>query len=196
MLEEEKMGFKKEITKRLETIRKLSDLDEKIGFLCNSIIEGLRNGNKILTAGNGGSASESLHFSSELMWSFKRKNKGIPVISLCADNSLITAVSNDWDFKKIFSLQIEILGRNGDIFIAFTTSGMSENIIEALKTSKKKNIKTFLLSGRDGGRAKNYADFSLLVPSSETPVIQECHLFIIHEICRRIENELWGEENP
>ncbi len=146
-----------------------------------------KNGNKILIAGNGGSAADSQHFAAEIVCRFKKERKAYPAIALTANSSTLTAWGNDYDFKSIFSRQIEAFGKAGDVFIGISTSGNSENIINAIDKAKQMGLKTICLLGKDGGKLKNSADINLIVPSNDTPRIQEVHIMLIHIICEEVE---------
>lgn len=144
----------------------------------------------IFWCGNGGSASDALHISAELIGRFKDNRISLPSISLNSDVSALTAIANDYSYAKVFSRQIEGLANINDALVVISTSGKSENIIEALKVAKQKQLKTFALLGKGGGEALNLADYSILIPSNETTRIQECHIIIGHIICEIIEIEL------
>lgn len=150
----------------------------------------LRRGNKILIAGNGGSAADAQHFAAEIVGRFRLDRPGYPAIALTTDSSILTAIGNDYGFDKIFSRQIEALAEVGDCFVGITTSGNSENIINAFTAAKEIGVTTILLSGNDGGKAKNSADISLVVPSNETSHIQEMHLILYHAWCLSLDKNL------
>lgn len=158
----------------------------------NIITNALKNGNKILICGNGGSAADSQHFAAEIVGRYKLERKGYPAIALSTDTSILTAIGNDYGFEKIFERQIEALGNNGDILIGISTSGNSENVINAVKIAKNMGIYTIGLLGKEGGKLNNLVDLSLLVPSNNTPRVQECHLTIYHVICEEVEKKLMG----
>jgi len=167
-----------------------SNFIEKIEQVINLLVDCFKNGNKILIAGNGGSAADSQHFSAELVCKFKKERKGYPAIALTTNSSVITAWSNDYDFTSVFVRQIEALAKPQDIFIGISTSGNSENIVKAIEKSKEMELKTICLLGRDGGKLKDKADVSLIVPSDDTAKIQEVHIMLIHIICEEVEKNL------
>lgn len=169
----------------------LEDVDflENINRSINLLMDCFQRGNKILIAGNGGSAADAQHFAAEIVGKYKRERKGYPAIALTTNTSIITAWSNDYDFKTVFVRQIEALGKPGDVFVAISTSGNSENIIEGVKKAKQMELKTICLLGRNGGKSRNIGDISLIVPSDNTPLIQEAHIMLIHIICEEIENK-------
>ncbi len=151
----------------------------------------LKRGNKILICGNGGSAADSQHFAAELVGRFKLERKGLSAIALTTDTSILTAIGNDYGFDKIFERQVEALGKEGDVLVGISTSGNSENVIKAVKKAKEIGIYTIGLLGKSGGKLKDLVDLSLIVPSGNTPRIQECHLTIYHIICEEVEKRLF-----
>ena len=156
-------------------------------------IAALKNNKKIILAGNGGSAEMSSHIAAEFVGRYKLERKGLPAISLASDLASVTSIGNDYGFEKIFERQLEALGNEGDVFIAISTSGNSKNIINAVETAKKMDIHVIGLLGKDGGKLKNTSKVEILVPSHNTPRIQEAHLLILHIICEIVENELFGK---
>jgi len=148
---------------------------------------------KTLLAGNGGSAADAQHIAAELVGRYGFDRPSISSIALTTDTSNLTAIGNDYGYDKVFSRQVEGVGREGDLFIGISTSGNSENIINAFESAKAKNIITVALTGRDGGAMAKMADYAIIVPSNETPRIQESHILIGHIICDIIEKELFGE---
>ncbi len=155
------------------------------------IVEALKNKNKLLICGNGGSAADSQHFSAELVGRFKKERQGIPAIALTVDTSILTAWGNDYSFDTIFSRQIEALGVQGDVLVAISTSGNSKNLIKALEQAKLMGIKSISLLGKGGGLMKDLSDYNIIVPSDDGMRVQESHITIIHSICEIIENELF-----
>lgn len=153
-------------------------------------IEALKNGNKILLAGNGGSAADSQHFAAELVGRFKMERKGLPAIALTTDSSNLTSIGNDYGFDKVFSRQVEALGEEGDVFIGISTSGNSKNIIEAVLEAKNRGVKTIGLLGRNGGELAKICDLSIVIPYENTARVQEIHIMTIHLMCEFIEKEL------
>lgn len=153
----------------------------------DKIVETFNSGNKVLVAGNGGSAADAQHFAAEFMAKYKLTRKALPAISLTTDTSMITAWSNDIAFDGIFARQIEGLGKKGDVFIGITTSGNSKNILEALAAAKKLGMFTMAFLNQTGGKAKGIADLEFLIPSLNTPRIQEMHTLILHSIAEEVE---------
>lgn len=143
-----------------------------------------KDGNKLLIAGNGGSAADAQHFATEITATYmKEERRGYPALALTTDTSFLTAWGNDYHFHTVFARQVEALGKKGDVFFGISTSGNSENIIQAIQKAKAEGLYTVALLGNDGGKLKNVADVSIIVPSKSTARIQEVHLLVIHNIC-------------
>jgi len=155
--------------------------------LCRKSIE---QDGKIMFFGNGGSAADAQHLATELSVRYKENRAPIPAIALTTDTSAITAGGNDLGFDQIFARQVEALGKAGDIAIGISTSGNSENILEALKTAREKNITTIGFSGRDGGKMHEFCDCLLIVPSDTTARIQEMHITLGQMLCGALEQKL------
>lgn len=164
-------------------------IEDAADLICKS----LRRGGKVLTFGNGGSAADAQHFACELIGKFKKVRKALPAIALTTDTSTLSAVANDFDFRYIFSRQIEALGKPEDVAVAISTSGNSPNTLEAVKAARDLGLKTIGLSGKSGGKLGQVVDIPLLVPSNSTPRIQEAHIAIIHVLCFLIERSFFGE---
>ena len=159
------------------------------------IIRSLQNNGKILTCGNGGSAADAQHFSSELLNRFDRDREGLAAVALTTDSSTLTSIANDYDFKQIFSKQVLALGNRGDVLIAITTSGKSENVLLAISAAHQKNMSVIALTGRNGGGipdALQEEDIEIRVPSQLTARIQEVHLLVLHCLCELIDWEIFG----
>lgn len=166
-------------------------LEIKLETIVKKIYAKLINGGKIFLCGNGGSAADAQHLAAEFLIRLRPNinRNPIPAISLAMDTSTLTACSNDYDFKYIFSRNLDALSRKGkDVLIAISTSGNSKNIIEVLKTAKKKNLVSIGFFGKTGGNAKKYCDISINVPSVITARIQESHIFLGHYIFERVED--------
>ncbi|MFT4902212.1 MAG: D-sedoheptulose 7-phosphate isomerase [Lentimonas sp.] len=167
----------------------LSEL-ESIGQL---IVQRLKKGHTVFACGNGGSATDSMHLCEELVGRYRNDRRPLPAVSLNTDSSVLTCIGNDYGFDAIFSRQIEALGKKGDLLVGFSTSGNSENIAQAFAVARAKGLITILLSGKDGGKIKHSADFSIIVPSENTARIQELHTFILHAWLELVENEDWTQ---
>ncbi len=177
----------------IETINMVAEqVSGSIAECAQILIDALRGGHKILVMGNGGSAADAQHFAAEMVGRFLMERKPLPVIALTTDTSILTAIGNDYGFDDIFKRQVEALANPGDVLIGISTSGNSTNIKRALETGKDIGVKAIGLLGHDGGEIGQTTDFSLIVPSCDTPRIQEAHLLIIHILCDLIEKRaLW-----
>ncbi len=175
-----------------DTIKLCEKLSPQIEKASQLIINTLKNNKKILLAGDGGGASMSSHISAEFTGRYKLERKALPAIALTTDLAAITAIGNDYGFDAVFERQIEALGKEGDVFIALSTSGNSKNLIKAVDAAKKLNLYVIGLLGKDGGKLKNISSVEIIVPSYNAPRIQEAHLMILHIICEVVENELFG----
>lgn len=170
-----------------------SVLSEQIADAAGCMSTALKKGNKILVCGNGGSAAESQHFAAELVGRFELPYRnGLPVISLTADTSVLTAWSNDFGFEEVFARQVQAYGQQGDILLCLSTSGNSPNLIKALEMAREKHMLCINMLGKDGGKAAGYGFINLIVPSENTPRIQEVHLHLIHLLCGLIEKRLFS----
>ena len=173
----------------------MSEVCEVIEYASQKIVAALLNDNKVLTCGNGGSAGDAQHFSSEMLNRFERERPALPAIALTTDTSTITSIANDYHFDEIFSKQLRALGQNGDILLVYTTSGNSPNFVKAVSTAHDKEIQVIAITGRDGGTVAsllNEADIEIRVPSTSTARIQEVHLLISHCLCDLIDYQLFG----
>lgn len=166
-----------------------------IATAAEATVQCLLDGNKILSCGNGGSACDAMHFSSEMLNRFKHERPSLPAIALTADMATITSIANDYHYQDIFSKQIRALGQPGDVLLAISTSGHSANILQAIRAAHDRKMIVIALTGRDGGKIPNLLtehDTEVRVPAIETARIQETHLVIIHSICDIIEYRLFG----
>lgn len=158
----------------------------------------LHAGRKVLSCGNGGSAADAQHFSSEMLNRFERERPGLPAVALTTDSSTITSIANDYHYDEVFSKQVMALGQAGDILLAISTSGNSSNIVTAIAAAHTREMHVVALTGRDGGEIANVLteeDIELRVPSDTTARIQEVHLLVIHCLCDLIDQQLFSEEN-
>jgi len=151
-------------------------------------IETLKSGNKILLCGNGGSAADAQHIAAELTGRYKRERRGLPGIALTTDTSALTAIANDYGYHRVFARQVEALANRGDLLIGISTSGNSANILSAFQTAEELGCRTIGLTGRDGGLMTDACELNIIVPSDDTPRIQEMHILIGHTICQAIDN--------
>lgn len=148
-------------------------------------------GNKVLIAGNGGSAADAQHVAAEFVARFEFDRPGLPSIALSTDTSMLTAIGNDYGYEQVFSRQVQAQGRAGDVFIGLSTSGNSKNVLRAVEASQEMGIVTVALCGA-GGRLREVCDYAIAVPSTHTPRIQEGHGLIGHIICGLVEESIWG----
>lgn len=153
----------------------------------------IKSGHKLITAGNGGSAADAQHMAAEFVGRFLIERPGLPAIALTTNTSALTCIVNDYPPETVFSRQMAALGNAGDVFIGFSTSGNSKNVVEAIKAAKAKGVKTIAITGEGGGAMGKVADMTLAVPSKETPRIQEAHVLILHVICELVDNEVLGK---
>lgn len=168
------------------------ELSSDIARLATRLIETFTIGNKLLIMGNGGSAADAQHFAGEIVSRFRIERPGLPAIALSTDSSIVTAIGNDYGFERIFSRQVEALASPGDAVIGISTSGNSGNVQKALETARAAGCTTIGLLGRDGGSIKDLCDISLIMPSNDTPRIQEGHITVIHILCDLIEQGMFG----
>jgi len=175
-----------------QNILKDEALMQTIAQVGSECVDLYKNGKKTLLAGNGGSAADAQHIAAELVGRYGFDRPSIPSIALTTDTSNLTAIGNDYGYDKVFSRQMEGMGSEGDLFIGISTSGNSVNIVNAINAAKEKGVKTVALVGRDGGEMAKIADYAIIVPSNDTPRIQESHILIGHMICDIIEKELFG----
>ena len=186
-----KQTIKDEFSSHLETINKVIEtMEESLVQASQLAVETLKNGNKILLCGNGGSAADAQHIAAELTGRYKTERRGLPGIALTTDTSALTAIGNDYGYDRVFDRQVEALANKGDLIIGISTSGNSKNIVSALKLGRELGCKTLGFSGRDGGAMNEVCDINLIVPSNNTPRIQEMHILFGHTICQIIDNEL------
>uniref|UniRef100_E6VM66 Phosphoheptose isomerase n=1 Tax=Rhodopseudomonas palustris (strain DX-1) TaxID=652103 RepID=E6VM66_RHOPX len=158
-------------------------------------IAALRQGRKILLAGNGGSAADAQHIAAEIIGRYKRERGAWPAVALTTDTSALTAIANDYGFERVFARQVEGLGQHGDVFIGITTSGRSPNILAALEVARQRGLVTVGMTGPSGGSMGALCDHLLIAPGPETALVQQIHLMAAHAICDEIEAVL-GAPSP
>ena len=184
--------FNQSIQTKIEALPLLS---QSISNAADLIVNRLLEGNKILSCGNGGSAGDAQHFSSEMLNRFERERPGLPAIALTTDSSTVTSIANDYDYSLIFSRQVEALGQPHDILLAISTSGNSSNVNYAVQAAHEREMRVVALTGRNGGELGKLlapGDVELRVPSDVTARIQETHLLIIHCLCDLVDQHLLG----
>ncbi|MCH9741281.1 MAG: D-sedoheptulose 7-phosphate isomerase [Epsilonproteobacteria bacterium] len=177
-----------EFESHLETIKLVMEtMAEDLEQASMMAVDVLKRGNKVLLCGNGGSAADAQHIAAELTGRYKTERRGLPGIALTTDTSALTAIGNDYGYDRVFDRQTEALANEGDLLIGISTSGNSANVISALKLAKEMGCLTLGLSGRDGGKMNEVCDVNLVVPSDNTPRIQEMHILFGHTICQIID---------
>jgi D-sedoheptulose 7-phosphate isomerase len=182
----------------IETKRQAMEvLIPHIDLASQVMVAALLNEGKILTCGNGGSAGDAQHFSSELLNRFERERPSLPALALTTDTSTLTSIANDYSYNEVFSKQIRALGQPGDILLAISTSGNSANVIQAIQAAHDREMTVVALTGRDGGGMASLLlpeDVEIRVPAKVTARIQEVHLLVIHCLCDQIDQQLFGSE--
>jgi len=185
-------------TDSIETKTRAMDvLGPSIEHGSQMMVNALLSEGKILTCGNGGSAGDAQHFSSELLNRFERERPSLPAIALTTDASTITSIANDYSYEEVFSKQIRALGQPGDILLAISTSGNSANVMQAIQAAHDREMHVVALTGRDGGAMASLLmpeDVEIRVPARSTARIQEVHLLAIHCLCDLIDRQLFGSE--
>ncbi|MEO8614624.1 MAG: SIS domain-containing protein [Luteolibacter sp.] len=156
-------------------------LSESVAAAGEAIVSCLRAGNKLITCGNGGSAADALHLSEELVGRYQVDRPPLPAICLSSDVTALTCIANDYGYDQIFARQVRALGKSGDVFVGFTTSGNSPNVLAAFEQARARGLETILLSGKNGGKANGTCDHEIIVPSANTARIQEVHTLVLHQ---------------
>ncbi len=183
-------NIKHEFSEHLKVSKKtMESIDKQIEIAAIICIDSLKNGNKILMFGNGGSAADAQHIAAELVGRYKTERKGLSAIALTTDTSAITSIANDYGYLHVFDRQVEALANEGDVVIGISTGGGSANVISALRIANDLGCKTIGFSGRDGGEFNTLCDVNLIAIAEDTPRIQEMHILIGHTICHLIELE-------
>ena len=188
--------FEEFLNQDIKLTRKLLSLETQIKKVISSIYLTIKKNNKVFICGNGGSAADAQHLAAEFLVRLRPNinRRPLPLISLMQDSSTFSACSNDYDFKYIFSRNLEAMANKNDLLICLSTSGNSKNIIEVLKYAKKKKIKSISFLGNKGGKCKGISDLEILIPSDITSKIQECHLMLGHFILEKVEDRLLNEK--
>ncbi len=184
--------FEASIQAKIESAATLPDPIAKSAAL---IVSRLLDGSKVLSCGNGGSAGDAQHFSSEMLNRFERERPGLPAIALTTDTSTLTSIANDYHYEEVFAKQIHALGQPGDVLLAISTSGNSENVLAAIDAAHEQDMKVIALTGQGGGEVAERVtgdDVEIRVPADSTARVQEVHLLIIHCLCDLIDQQLLG----
>jgi len=182
MIQKELQGHQETINKTIETM--IPSIQSASELMVNT----LKLGHKILLIGNGGSAADAQHIAAELTGRYKSERRGLPAIALTTDTSALTAISNDYGYGHVFNRQVEALANQGDLLIGISTSGNSDNIISALEAAKKIGCTTLGMSGKSGGKMNEVCELNLIIPSNDTPRIQEMHILIGHILCQAVDD--------
>jgi D-sedoheptulose 7-phosphate isomerase len=177
-----------------QDLLKSADVVSMVASVSELLVSALQRGNKVLLFGNGGSAADAQHIAAELVGRFAFDRPALPAIALSVNSSCVTAIGNDYGFDRVFSRQIEALGRPGDVAIGISTSGNSPNVLQALSVAREMGLHTVAFTGRSGGGLLNNVEHCICVPSSETPRIQECHILIGHIVSELVEREVFHEK--
>jgi len=170
----------------------LSTSRDVIRNIADAIVKAFKNGRRLYLIGNGGSAADAQHIAGELIGRFKMNRRPLPAVALTTDTSVITALANDFGYDTCFARQVEALANPGDIVLAFSTSGNSKGILNAVQIARDRGASTIGFTGKDGGLLKDAVDICLKIPSDNTPRIQECHITVGHVLCSIVEKELFG----
>lgn len=182
------------LTNNIESMRALlaqvQTLDAKVQLAADALADALVNGHKLLACGNGGSAADAAHLTTEFVCRFDQDRRPYPAIALTTHGGDLTAIGNDYDFDDLFARQVQAFGNQGDVLCAFTTSGQSENVRRALIAAKERQMRSIAFLGKDGGRCLGLADIDLLVKSQTTARIQEMHKLLLHTVCEIVESRL------
>lgn len=169
---------------------------EQVIAAARLLAETLKGGGKVLLFGNGGSAADAQHLAAELVNRFQVERPPLAAVALTTDTSILTSIANDYDFTEVFAKQVRALGRAGDVALGISTSGRSQNVVQGLQAARELGLKTLALSGGDGGPVAEIADLALVVPSRNTPRIQEVHITIGHILCDLVDYLLFPEKFP
>ncbi len=172
------------------------ELPDDIQRATELIVECYREGGKVVVCGNGGSAADAQHMAGELMGRFAMDRAPLACIALTTNTSVLTAWTNDYEFETVFERQLAGIGKAGDVLIGISTSGNSENVLAAVRKAREMGLRTIGLLGRGGGSMKGLTDVELIVPSADTPRIQEGHITLVHVICGLVEEEMFGRGEP
>ncbi|MFO1452052.1 MAG: SIS domain-containing protein [Opitutaceae bacterium] len=183
------MSLDSALAHTIQTLQSLTAIRSEIDQASELIRSTLRAGGKLLICGNGGSAAEAQHFSTELVGRYFKNRRSLPAVALSADGSLLTCIGNDYGFDATFSRQIEGLARPGDVVVVLTSSGNSSNILAALHEARRLGLSSIAFLGRGGGKAKGLATVDLIVPGDSGRSAQEAHLFLIHHFCDIIDSD-------
>ena len=177
-------------------LARFAEQGESLAELAFRIVETLKSGHKVLVAGNGGSAAEAQHFAAELVGRFKRERDAYAVLALTTDTAILTAVANDYGYADVFARQVCAFGQSGDLFIAFSTSGESENLVRAAQVGRERLLTVAAITGERSSRLERLSNITVRVPQGDTPIVQELHMMVTHILCDIAETELSTMTHP
>ena len=181
------MTFDQSLQKSLETLRSLQTIRPAIDAAGDLILTTLEHGQKVIACGNGGSAAEAQHLTTELVGRYRSNRISLPAVALTSDGTLMSCIANDFGWDQVFVRQFEGLAREDDLLVCFSSSGQSRDLVTVLEAAEKRGIKSLALLGKGGGACRGLATVEVIVPSDQTASVQEAHLFLIHHFCERIE---------
>jgi len=187
------MDFNQSLQQTLATLNRLKEIRSQIDAAGDLILDTLRQGNKIITCGNGGSAAEAQHLMTELVGRYKGNRVSLPSVAMTSDGTLMSCIGNDYGWDQVFVRQFEGLSQPGDLLVCLSSSGQSGDLVTVLEAAKSKSIKSLALLGKGGGACKGLATVEVIIPSDQTASVQEAHLFLIHHFCERIEDAFPAE---
>ena len=182
------MSYQNALQRHFDTFNKLDQLQPDVELLADQIEECFKKGGKLIFMGNGGSAADSQHLAAEFVVRYKAERQPLAAISLTVDTSILTAHSNDYSFSSVFTRQIQALAKADDLIIGISTSGNSENIIDAIEAAKQIGCKSWAWTGAAGGKLNTIADHLIRIPADETARIQEAHIFVGHWLCEEMDS--------
>lgn len=186
------VDFTTQLDDHLKVVEQTRSLIPQMESMARQITECIRGGRTVLWMGNGGSAAEAQHISTELVGRLNRERPGMSSIALTADTAALTAIANDYGFERVFERQIDAICRSGDVVVGLTTSGNSKNVLMGLRLARERGAYVIGMSGASGGQLGDLCDLTIRVPSDNAQRIQEVHLFIGHVVCEQIEADLYG----
>jgi D-sedoheptulose 7-phosphate isomerase len=183
-------GVKAQLRDCADSMARAPEAAEDVLRAATAMVEALRSGGTVLLCGNGGSASDAQHIAAELAGRLGRERPGMAAVALTVNPSVLTALSNDYGYERVFSRQVEALGRPGDVLVGLSTSGSSPNVVEALRTARARGLATVALTGESGGPVADAADVAIRAPSTRTQRVQELHIAFGHTLCTLIEDRV------
>jgi D-sedoheptulose 7-phosphate isomerase len=187
------MDFKESLRETLTTLNRLEEIRSQIDAAGDLILQTLRQGNKLITCGNGGSAAEAQHLMTELVGRYQGNRVSLPAVAMTSDGTLMSCIGNDYGWDQVFVRQLEGLAQPGDLLVCLSSSGQSGDLVYVLEAARNKDIESLALLGKGGGACQGLATVEVIIPSDQTASVQEAHLFLIHHFCERIEKAYTAE---